>query len=126
MEFIRARSRGESCYDSGGAAVFARKSIHLNTGFLDRVWSRGQVQDTLPDSAGHVEAINHILIVIRSLPVGAGVNRFFRRKVIWAGSGCAVSGTRCSQSRYPWGQRHESHQVAALKVATARPLGSPA
>src|SRR5450631_163284 len=115
MELAGAGSGGHRCYDSGGATVLARKRVDLNTAFLDGVRRWSQVQNTLTNSAGHVEAIDNILVVIRSLAVGAGVNRFFRGKVIRTGSGRTVAGTRCSQSRHPRGQSHQRYQVAALE-----------
>src|SRR5450631_4504720 len=72
MKLVRAGSGGKCRYQSGGAAVLHRKGVDLNAGLLDGVGRGRQIQHALANSAGYVEAVDHVLIVIRALTVGAG------------------------------------------------------
>ena len=86
MEPVCAGFGRKDGLQSGGATVFARKRVDLNTGFLNCIRLRSQVQNALANSAGDVQAINNVLIVVLALAVGAGVNLRFGREVVHAGS----------------------------------------
>src|ERR1700722_8837705 len=73
MEAVRAGFRRKLRDDSRGTAMFARKCVDLNAGLLNRVRSRCQIQDSLTDAAGYIEAVNDVLIVVGALAVGAGI-----------------------------------------------------
>ena len=85
VERIRARSGGKDRLQSCRAAVLHRKRIHLDAGFLNRFWLGRQVQHTLPDSTGHIEPVYHVLIVVLTLAVGAGIDLLFGGVIVYSG-----------------------------------------
>ena len=88
-----------------------REGVDLHAGFLDGLWLRGQVQYSLPDSAGHVETINYVLIVVLPLSVRARVHLLFRGVVVHAG--CRTSGGAGPQTRCTGGHRYERDEIAS-------------
>src|SRR5215472_8402692 len=89
MESIRARLCRKHRLQSGSAAIFARESVYLNTGFLNGVGLRSQIQHALPDPAGDVESVYDILIIVLALSVCARINLQFGRVVVDTRSGTA-------------------------------------
>src|SRR6266853_96718 len=64
---VRARFGCKNSLHSSSAAVLARKRVDMNTGFLNGVRLRGQIQDALANSTGHVMPIHNVLIVVLAL-----------------------------------------------------------
>src|SRR5689334_24366040 len=81
---VSAGPGGKNGLEPGSATVLARKGIYLDTGFLDGVRLGGQIQHALANSAGHVEPIHNVLIVVLALAVGTGVNLLFGREIVHA------------------------------------------
>ena len=59
----------------------------------------GQIQHALANSAGHVEAVHDVLIVILALAVGAGIHLLFGGEVVDAR--CRTAGSRWFPIRRP-------------------------
>src|SRR5690348_4133235 len=76
MELVRSRPCGKHGLQTGGATIFTAECIDLNAGFLDRGRLRRKIQYALADSAGYVQAINNVLVIVLALTVRAGVNLF--------------------------------------------------
>ena len=81
---VGARSGCKNGLQPGGAAVLARKGVDLDAGFLDGIRLWGKIQHALANSAGHVETIHHVLIVVLTLTVGAGIHLLFGREIVHA------------------------------------------
>ena len=111
VELIRARLGGEDGLQAGRAAVLYRERVDLHAGFLDGFRLRGQVQHALADSAGHVQPVNDVLVVVLALAVGAGVHLLLGGVIV--DSGCGTSGGAGAQARYPGRHGHQRDQVAA-------------
>src|SRR5215469_1116222 len=60
VELVRTRPRGEDLLDSSGPAIFARKGVDLNAGFLNGFRIRGEIENSLADAAGNIEAIDDV------------------------------------------------------------------
>src|SRR5881394_1683355 len=87
MERIRSRFRRARHLNRTGAAVLRRERVHLNAGFLDRVWIWGEVQYALSNAAVYVESIDNVLVGHDALTVRAHIHRGFSRIVIYARAG---------------------------------------
>ena len=111
MELIRAGLRGEDGLQTGGAAVFHRKRVHLHAGFLDGFRLRREVQHALPDAAGDVQSVDDVLVVVLALAVGAGVHLLFGGVVVDAGGRAA--GCAGAEAGHTGRHGHERHEVAA-------------
>ena len=91
--------------------MFHRKRIYLYAGFLDGFGLRSQVQHALTDSAGHVETVDDVLVVVLALAVGAGIHLLFGGVIVDAGS--RTSGCAGAQARDARRHGHERDKVAA-------------
>ncbi len=78
MKRVGARLCREDCLQTGRATMLNRKRIDLNAGFLNGLWLWRQIQYPLPDSAGDVQAVNDVLVVVLALTIRACVNLLFR------------------------------------------------
>ena len=110
VELVRARFGSEHGLQSSSAAIFAGERIDLNGGFLDCVGLRGEIQNALAYTAGDIETIDHVLVVILALAIGAGVNLLFGGVVIH--TRCRTAGRAGSQAGGSWRHSHKRHQVA--------------
>ena len=110
MKSVSARFRGEHRLQSGGTAVLTRKGIDLNAGFANSFRLRGEIQNALANSAGHVEPVHNILIIIPALTIGAGVDLLFGGEIVHTRRG--TSRPARSQAGSSWRHRHQRDQVA--------------
>ena len=84
MKLLRARFRRQYFLHAGRATVLGRIGVDLNTRFLNRfgIWS--EIEDTLTNSAGHVQSIDHVHVRHLALTIGAGIHLGLCRKVVHA------------------------------------------
>src|SRR4051812_12603697 len=111
VELVRSRPRGEHGLQAGGAAVLTAECVYLNAGFLDGCRLGSQVQNALTNSAGHIQAVDHILIVVLSLTICAGIDLLPCGEIVDPRSWAAR--TARSESRNSRRQRHKRDQVTA-------------
>jgi len=92
----------EDCLQAGRATMLYRKRVYLNAGLLNGVGLRSQVQYALPDSTGHVQAVNDVLIVVLSLAVCACVNLLFSGVVVDARGRTTGGAGSQTETPEPW------------------------
>src|SRR5437667_166826 len=78
VELVRARPSSKHGLQSGSAAVLTAKCIDLDTRLLDGCRLGRQVQNALSNSAGYIQAIDNVLIIVLPLTICAGINLLFR------------------------------------------------
>src|SRR5206468_5305724 len=82
MESILAGLRGHGELDRARVPILHGKGVDLVGRFLDDVGIWSEVQDTLPDGAGYVQAVHDPHVRDPALAVGAGIHFRFRREVV--------------------------------------------
>src|SRR5262245_39791195 len=108
MKLVAAGLAGARHLNGTGAAIFRRKSVDLNGGFLDRIGIRCEIQHALPNTAIDIESIHNELITHGSLAVRAYIDGGFGRVVVNSGTGRSTAAgcpsTHRSQARDSWRQ----------------------
>ena len=110
MKGVGTRLRREDRLQPCGTTVLDRERIHLNTSFLDRFRLWSQIQNSLTNSAGDVKTVDHVLIVVLTLTVRAGVDLLFCRKIV--DSRRRTSRCARSQAGNSWSHGHQRDEVA--------------